>query len=85
MSVILISVYCPSISKTYDFWVPYDISVGSALLQFCDAICEHENNDEIFSNRDSLVVSSYLLGRALGKDETLDFAGIMSGDKLAIL
>ena len=85
MNELLINVYCPSISKSYDFWIPGGLKASSVLQQVCDEICEIENNKNIFDNRGSLLLCSYMQQNVLQSDLTLDNAGIRSGDRLAIV
>ena len=85
MSDLLINIYCPSISKSYDFWIPGSLKAGSVIEQVCDAICEIENNKSIFINRETLLLCSYMRQDVLQNDITLDYAGIRSGDRLAVV
>ena len=85
MNELLINIYCPSISKSYDFWIPGGLKTGNVVQQVCDAICEVENNDDIFINRESVLLCSYMQQSVLPNDITLDTAGIRSGDRLAVV
>ena len=85
MSDLLINIYCPSISKSYDFWIPGSMKTSNVIQQVCEAISEIENNKNIFVNRESLILCSYMLKEVLPADATLDFAGIRSGDRLAVV
>ena len=84
MKELLINFYCPSTSKTYDFWVPKTMTVRGALDQVCDDVCALENK-EVFAERDALVLCSYLGGNTLPMELTLEQAGVKSGDKLAVV
>ena len=85
MNELLINIYCPSLSKSYDFWIPKDLKAGSVIEQVCDAICEIENNKNIFINRETLLLCSYMQQYVLQNDLTLDYAGVRSGDRLAVV
>ena len=85
MSELLINIYCPSISKSYDFWIPGAMKVSNVIRQVCDAICEVENSNAIFGNRSALLICSYMQQRVLENDATLEQTGIRSGDRLAIV
>ena len=85
MNDYLINIYCPSTSKSYDFWIPKTMKVHDCIEQVCDAICEFENNQYIFKNRKALLLCSYLEKSALNASLTLDLAGVRSGDRLAIV
>ena len=84
MKEIMINFYCPSTSKSYDFWVPKGMVVKKAIAEICDDICALESKD-VFPNRDSLVLSSYLVEKTLPMELTLEQAGVKSGDRLAIV
>jgi hypothetical protein len=51
----------------------------------CDDICETEGNPELFPDRDTLILCSYLNRKALPQELTLEQAGIRSGDRLALV
>ena len=85
MKELLLNFYCPSMSKSYDFWVPKTMLVASVIDQICDAICEYENKENIFTKRDKLVLCSYLNNTALPKAFSLEQSGIRSGDKLILI
>ena len=84
MKEIMVNFYCPSTSKSYDFWVPKGMLVKKAIDEVCDDISALENK-EIFPERESLVLCSYLVGKTLPMELTLEQAGIKSGDRLAIV
>jgi len=85
MNDILITLYCPPTSKTYDFWAAKNMTAKDALIKFSDAICEYEGKPDVFSDKETLILCSYMTKKALVPDETLESAGIKSGDKLALL
>ena len=85
MKEILLNFYCPSTSKSYDFWVPKTMLIGTVIEQICDAICEYENKENIFAKRDYLVLCSYLNMATLPRNFSLEQAGIRGGDKLALI
>ena len=85
MNELLISLYCPPTSKTYDFWVPRTMTVAEAMAQISDAISEFENKPNVFKERGSLILSSYMTKETLPPGVSMEEAGIRSGDKLALL
>ncbi len=85
MSEMLVTVYCPSVSKSYDFWIPAGITVSAALNLLCDDICAYEENPAIFSDRGSLLLCSYLNKQTLPLESTMEQAGVRSGDRLALV
>jgi len=85
MNELLINFYCPSTSKSYDFWVPKTMTVQAVISQICDAICELENNPDIFPDRSALLLCSYLGKKTLATGLSLGQAGIKSGDRLALV
>ena len=85
MKEFLITFYCPSTAKSYDFWVPKAMKVEKLIHQICDAICEYENKQDIFSNREALILCSYLGEFTIHKELSLEQAGIRGGDKLALV
>ena len=84
MKELLINFYCPSTSKSYDFWVPKTMAAESVLAQVCEDICALEGR-EVFTERDALVLCSYLSGKTLPMSSTLEQEGIKSGDRLAVV
>jgi hypothetical protein len=85
MSELLVTVYCPSVSKSYDFWIPGGITVKSAVDLLCDDICAYENNPGIFAERETLLLCSYLNRNTLPMETTMEQAGVRSGDRLALV
>lgn len=85
MNELLINFYCPSTSKSYDFWVPKTMMAQEVISQICDAICELENNQDIFSDKQTLLLCSYLKGKTLAPELSLGQSGIRSGDRLALV
>ncbi|MCL2287252.1 MAG: hypothetical protein FWC32_12940 [Firmicutes bacterium] len=85
MKEILITFYCPATSRSYDFWVTKTIIVANLIQQVCDAICDYENTQDIFPDRQSLILCSYLGRVALPMTFSLEQAGIKGGDKLALV
>ena len=85
MTDYLINIYCPSTSKSYDFWIPKTMKISDCIDQLCDSICEFENNQNIFKDRNALFLCSYLEKSVLTSGLTLDAAGVRSGDRLAIV
>ena len=85
MDEILISLYCPSTSRSYDFWMPKRMQVQSVIEQLCDAICEYEKSSNIFKDRDKLVLCSYMNGRTLSLNLTMEDEQVKTGDRLALV
>lgn len=85
MKQLLINVFCPPVSKSYDFWIPPKMQVGTAIELLCDDICQFEGNDSLFANREELLLCSYLEKKALPPELTLAQAGVKSGDRLALV
>jgi len=85
MNQLLISVFCPAMSKSYDFWIPAKMKVDMVIDLICENIGSFESNTEVFANRNNLVLCSYLEKKVLDTAKTLEQSGIKSGDKLAIL
>ena len=85
MNRLLINVFCPPASKSYDFWIPAKITVEAAIGLLCADICVYENNPGLFSESRGLILRSYLLRKTLPPGSTLEQAGIRSGDRLALL
>jgi hypothetical protein len=85
MKELLISFYCPSTSKSYDFWVTKTMIVEELIKQICDSVCKHEKKEDLFPNQESLILYSFLSGSSLPMRFSLEQAGIRSGDKLALV
>ena len=85
MNELLINFYCPSTSKHYDFWISETITVEKVINQICDDICSFENKQDVFQNRQTLILCSYLNKKVLPMDFTIAQAGIRSGDRLALV
>ena len=85
MKELLINFYCPATSKSYDFWVPKTMQVTNVIEQICSAVCEYENQDNIFPKLDTLVLYSYLNRATLPANYSLEQVGVRSGDKLALM
>ena len=85
MKELLINIYCPSASKSYDFWIPKNITAKQAIELICEDITGVENNNDIFSDPESLLLCSYQKGKTLPMEFTLEQFGIRSGDRLALV
>lgn len=85
MTKLLISVFCPPTSRTYDFWIPADTTVVDVIALLCDDIRTYESSPGLFAEVGSLILHSYLLRKTLPMERTLEQAGVRSGDKLALL
>lgn len=84
MNKILIEVYCPSISKSFDFWLPKKIVIQKAILLILEEIKSYEKNNILFSNPKDILLFSKDIGY-LNKSLTFENAGVKSGDTLIIL
>lgn len=85
MNQLLINVFCPPVSKSYDFWIPAKMKVQTAIDLLCDDICFFEENSNLFINRSELLLCSYLEKKPLSPELTMAQAGIKSGDILALI
>lgn len=82
---ILVEVFCPATSKTYDFWIPKKMLVGSAVEKLSEEICAFESNERLFGPRDEVLLCSRGTRMTLPRNDSLEACGVKSGDKLAIL
>ena len=85
MKQLLIQVFCPALSKSYDFWIPAAMKGSQAIEQLCDDICVFENNRDLFADRSGLLLYSDLGQKPLPPGLTLAQAGVKSGDRLALV
>lgn len=85
MKQMLINVFCPAASKSYDFWIPEKMKVEAAIALLCDDISAFENNAGLFAGRDSLLLYSYLEQKTLPREQTLAETGVKSGDRIALV
>lgn len=81
---LLITIFCPSVSKSYDFWISPKIKVEKAVEVLCDEISEYEGNSDLFES-ENILLYSYLERKALTPSYTLGQLNIKSGDKLALI
>ncbi|MCC8070062.1 MAG: hypothetical protein LIO71_09990 [Ruminococcus sp.] len=84
MNKILVEIFCPSVSKNYDFWIPKKMNVQKAILIIMEEIKSHEENDNLFTNPNDIMLLSKTDG-CLNKSLTFENQGVKSGDTLVII
>lgn len=84
MNKILVEIFCPSISKSFDFWLPKKMNVKRAISLIVEEIKSYENNATLFSNAEEVLLFSNEAGY-LDKSNTFENLGINSGDTLIIV
>ena len=85
MKKLLIQVFCPSTSKSYDFWIPSKMTVQKAIELICDDIRDFENNPGLFADASGLLLYSELEEKPLLPDLTIAQTGVRSGDRIALI
>ncbi|MCL2015585.1 MAG: hypothetical protein FWG68_04990 [Defluviitaleaceae bacterium] len=85
MRDLLLTIYCPSTAKMYDFWVPTNMPVSQAIDLICEDIKSVENDNDIFHSIDDLVLCSYQNRQVLQHNLSFGQSGVKSGDKLALV
>ncbi|MDO5559061.1 MAG: hypothetical protein Q4F95_05625 [Oscillospiraceae bacterium] len=83
--IILIGIYCPAVSKRYDFCADDGLLVSQAVKLALREIMEYENNSELFSIPENTAVFTSLSSKPLDPSVKLCDYGIVSGSELIII
>lgn len=85
MDKVLVEIISPATSRHYDFWISKKMRVGQTVQKIADEIRRFEGNGLLFSDTGDLGLYDAKTERALAGDDTMEQAGIRSGDVLLIL
>ncbi len=86
MDDILVEIYCETMMREYDFWLPKKGYIKDVIKKLAEEIMIFENNSNLF---DSQEIEGLVLvgtnGNVFNKDYTVVESGIMGGDRLMLV
>ncbi|MCL1987598.1 MAG: hypothetical protein FWG64_06475 [Firmicutes bacterium] len=85
MKELLLNIYCPSASKSYDFWIPANMLVKQAIELICEDIVAIENDRKIFHDSETLILCSYQNKKILALNSNFKQSNVKSGDILTLV
>lgn len=85
MDKFLIEVIFPGMGRSYDFWVPKQMTVQTAIEKIIMEIVQFEESTAPSQNMQEKILCSKRTGEILCEQNTMLEAGVRSGDALVLL
>lgn len=85
MDKILVEVLCAATGKKYDFLLPGQMRVRTALRKIMEQIRRFEENEELFPGEKNCFLAEKDHKEILNEDFTLEQAGVLGGNRLILL
>lgn len=85
MDKVLIEIVCAATEKTYDFLLPQQMKVKTALRKIMEQIMIFEENGELFSEEKEYLLVEKERQEVLNEEFTLEQAGISGGNRLILI
>ena len=84
MSILVVEIVCPSTSRSYDFKIPSDMKAENIKSHLIEDIRLFEGSPELFRDKEAEICLFSVKGQLSG-NETLESAGVKTGDRLTLV